>query len=356
MTDIRMEPLHEASVWTGDQLQDDHSWEYPLDDTDRAELAAALNGVKETRLEQITAENFPLSGLEGRLCELSHDLGDGRGFALVRGFPVDGHSYEDIERMYWGFCSHLGTGLTQNGDATFIHYVTDGKLRPSQGRRGVGFPKESKLHIDLTDIVSLLCVQQAPDDPPSRVVSSTAIYNEMLKRNPKALPRLYEGFEWDRMDEHAPHETPTSVYKVPLFSEKDGRVSCQYNRNWINNAAERSGKPLTAEENAIFDLLDEIAFQLCLEFPFGKGDIQFCNNYTVLHGRAAHAVVEEETLKRVLMRIWLDMPGEIRPFVDDALIRYGNGRHGQIGWTAAEMLAGQNTAPRPRRDDGALAI
>ena len=95
--------------------------------------------------------------------------------------------------MYWGFCSHLGTGLTQNGDATFIHYVTDGKLRPSQGRRGVGFPKESKLHIDLTDIVSLLCVQQAPDDPPSRVASSTAIYNEMLKRNPKALPRLYEG-------------------------------------------------------------------------------------------------------------------------------------------------------------------
>ena len=61
-------------------------------------------------------------------------------------------------------------------------------------------------------------------------------------------------------------------------------------------------------------------------------------------------------MKRVLMRIWLDMPGEIRPFVDDALIRYGNGRHGQIGWTAAEMLSGQNTAPRPRRDDGALAI
>ena len=104
-------------------------------DGPRAELAAALDGVKETRLEQITAENFPLSGLEGRLRELSHDLGDGRGFALVRGFPVDGYSYEDIERMYWGFCSHLGTGLTQNGDATFIHYVTDGKLRPSQGRR-----------------------------------------------------------------------------------------------------------------------------------------------------------------------------------------------------------------------------
>ena len=41
MTDIRMEPLHEASVWTGDQLQDDHSWEYPLDDADRAELRSS---------------------------------------------------------------------------------------------------------------------------------------------------------------------------------------------------------------------------------------------------------------------------------------------------------------------------
>ena len=131
----------------------------------------------------------------------------------------------------------------------------------------------------------------------------------MLKQNPKALPRLYEGFEWDRMDEHAPHETPTSGYKIPLFSEKDGRVSCQYNRNWINNAAERSGKPLTAEENAIFDLLDEIAFQLCLEFSFGKGDISSATiTRSCTDGR--HEVVEEETLKRVLMRIWLDMPGK----------------------------------------------
>jgi hypothetical protein len=356
MTGIRMRPIRGASVWTGEQLKQEHSWEYHLNDADCNALASALQGVAGIQLERITKENFPLPGLSARLRRLSRDLGDGRGFALVRGFPVDGYRYDEIERMYWGFCSHLGKGLTQNGDATFIHYVTDGKLRPSQGRRGVGFPRESKLHIDLTDVVSLLCVQQAPDDPPSRVASSTAVYNEVLRRDASVLPRLYEGFEWDRMDEHAPHETPTTGYKVPLFSEKDGVISCQYNRNWINNAAERSGNSLTTEENATFDLLDEIAAEICLEFPFSKGDIQFCNNYTVLHGRAAHAVVEDETLKRVLMRIWLDFPGDIRAFVDQSLIRYGNGRHGQVGWTAAEMLAGKNTAPRPRRNDGALEL
>ena len=356
MSDIRSEPIDDRSVWTGSSLATDRDWEIPLDDQDRGALAAALDGVRDRPLETIDKDAFPLPGLAERLAGLAHDLREGRGFALLRGFPVDGFSYDEIERMYWGLCSHIGLGLTQNGDATFIHYVTDGKLRPSQGRRGVGFPKESKLHIDLTDVVSLLCVQQAPDDPPSRVASSTAIYNEMLRRHPEALPRLYEGFEWDRMDEHGAAETPTSGYKVPLFSQRDGVVSCQYNRNWINNAAERNGTPLTAEENAIFDQLDEIAFELCLEFPFNKGDIQFCNNYTVLHGRAAHAVVAEEARKRVLMRIWLDLPEAVRPFVDDALIRYGNGRHGQIGWSASEMAQGLNNQPRARREDGAIAL
>lgn len=356
MSDIRSQPIDDRSVWTGDSIGANRDWEIALDDGDREALAAALGGVRTRPLETITKADFPLPRLAKRLAGLADDLREGRGFALLRGFPVDGFSYDEIERMYWGLCSHIGLGLTQNGDATFIHYVTDGKLRPSQGRRGVGFPRESKLHIDLTDIVSLLCVQQAPDDPPSRVASSTAIYNEMLRRHPEALPRLYEGFEWDRMDEHGAAETPTSGYKVPLFSQRDGVVSCQYNRNWINNAAERNGAPLTAAENAIFDQLDEIAFELCLEFPFNKGDIQFCNNYTVLHGRAAHAVVEEEARKRVLMRIWLDMPDAVRPFVDDALIRYGNGRHGQIGWSAAEMAKGLNNQPRARREDGAVAL
>ena len=355
MNYIRTEPIDGASVWTGEELKLDRRWEDQLDDADRAELDGALARVKDTRLEQITCDAFPLPGLSSRIAALSGDLRDGRGFALLRGFPIEGYTYEDIERMYWGFCAHIGQGLTQNGDATFIHYVTDGKLRPKQGRRGVGFPKESKLHIDLTDVVSLLCVRQAPDDPPSRVSSSMTLYNQILKRRPGALARLYEGFEWDRMDEHGPGESSTSGYKVPVFSQKDNIVSCQYNRNWINNAAKRNGAPLTEEENAIFDLMDEISAETCLEFPFQTGDIQFCNNYNCFHGRAAHAIVDEEERKRVLMRIWLDMENP-RAFADEAIIRCGNSRHGQMGWTPAELLSGANTEPRARRADGAIKI
>lgn len=354
---MRMKPVSDASAWTGADLEADRSWETVLSEAHRAELDAALRVVKGRNLilPAVTKDAFPLPGLSSVLAKVGADLRDGRGFALLRRFPVEDYDYDDIALMYWGLCSHIGTGITQNGEGGFLHYVTDGALRPSQGKRGVGFPKESKLHVDLMDIVTLLCVRQAPDDPPSRVASSTAIYNRVLAERPEALPRLFEGFEWGRQDEHGEGETPASGYKVPFFSEKDGQVSCQYNRSWINNGLSIRGMEMPAEDAELLDYIDSVADDVRLEIPFHTGDVQFCSNYTVLHGRAAHAVVPDEERKRVLMRIWLDMP-EFRAFADEAIVRYGIGRHGQLGWTADEMRAGRNQIPRPRRADGAIQL
>lgn len=358
MENARLSPVRDASVWNGSDLLSDRVWECTLERDDLSQLEVALSKTRKNGLEltQITKEEFLLPTLGPRISQIGEELRNGRGFFLLHGFPVSEYSYEDLEILYWGLCSHIGRGLTQNGDGSFIHYVTDGKRKPSQGKRGVGFPQEAKLHIDLTDIVSLLCVRQAPDFPVSWVSSSVNVYNQLLHKNPSFLPRLYEGFQWDRMDEHGKGETPTTGYKVPVFSQKDGRVSCQYNRNWIENAARRTGEGLSEKEVEIFNLFDEFAFKDRLEFPFEEGDIQFCNNYTVMHGRAAHAPIDTEEQKRVLMRIWLDMPGEIRPFSDDALIRYGNGRHGQIGWSCEEVTAGKNLLPRERLIDGTIRI
>lgn len=352
-----MQPVSDASVWTGADLEADRSWEYVLSDTHRAELDAALAAAKGKGLgiPDLTKADFPLPSLAPALSGVAEDLRDGRGFAMLRRFPVDGYEYDDIALMYWGLCSHIGTGITQNSEAGFIHYVTDGKLRPQQGKRGVGFPKESRLHVDLMDIVTLLCVRQAPDDPPSRIGSSTAIYNRVLAERPEALPRLFEGFQWGRMEEHGATETPASGYKVPFFSEKNGFISCQYNRAWIENGDKLRGETMSEEDSELLDYVDSVARDVCFEFPFHAGDVQFCSNYTVLHGRAAHEVVPEEDRKRVLMRIWLDMPN-FRPFSDEAVIRYGIGRHGQLGWSAEDIRQGHSETPRARREDGAVLV
>lgn len=354
---MRMEAITDSSAWTGASLEADRSWEHVLSDAHRAELDAALAQAKAKGqgIPVLTKEDVSLPTLSGVLAQIGRELRDGRGFALLRRFPVEGYDNDDIALMYWGLCSHIGAGLTQNGEGGFIHYVTDGALRPSQGKRGVGFPKESKLHVDLMDIVTLLCVQQAPDDSPSRVASSTTIFNRVLAARPDGMARLFEGFEWGRMDEHGDGETPASGYKVPFFSEKNGQVSCQYNRSWIRNGDLQYGREMTLAESRLLDFVDSVADETRLEFPFHTGDVQFCNNYTVLHGRAAHAVVPEGDRKRLLMRIWLDMP-EFRAFSDEAVVRYGNGRHGQLGWSAADVLAGRNETARSRRADGAIQL
>ena len=355
--DIRRQPIDDASAWRGADLTHDRSWQYGLEPEQIDELARALSAVKRANLKlpEINRDTFPLPSLAPSLKRIADDLRDGRGFALLTGFPVDDHSFEDLERLYWGLCMHIGTGITQNSDGGLIHYVTEGPLRPNQGKRGVGFPQKASLHIDLMDVVSLLCVRQAPDEPPSWVASSMTVYNEILRRHPDQLERLYQGFRWDRMDEHGDGEDPMSAYRVPVFSQADGKVSCQYNRHWMQVAADRARQPFSAEENALLDLIDTIADAIKFEFPFRAGDIQFCNNYTVLHGRAAHKVEPVEDRRRVLMRIWLDMPN-VRPFSDESIVRYGNGRHGQLGWTAADLLAQRNLAPRPRRSDGAPLV
>lgn len=356
MNAIRRQPIDDASVWTGADLDSERSWERRLAPRHLEELAAALDAVRRRGLgvPEITAADFPLPTLSEQLREIGAELKSGRGFAKLGGFPVDAYPIEDLERLYWGLCSHLGTPLTQNGEGGFIHYVTVGRRRPSQGTRGVGFPQRTPLHVDLMDVVSLVCVRPAPDDPPSWIASAPAIFNEILRRRPDLLPRLYEGFEWDRMEEHGEGETPSSGYRVPLFSEADGELSCRYNRHWMIKALERQGG-VPEDVSAIFDLFDEIADELRFEFPFRAGDIQLCNNYTVLHGRAAHEPESEEHRQRLLMRVWLDVPG-FRRFSDEAVVRYGVGRHGRLGWSAADVAVGRNLGGRPRRTDGALAL
>jgi hypothetical protein len=347
------ETITDRSAWTGSDLEADRSWCHELDDEDRAQLDRALTEVNRRGLTLADIERgaFPLGPLEAKLAAIGAEIETGRGFALLRGLDVDHYPLDDLEKVYWGLCSHLGTGVTQNSDASLIHYVTDGALRPNQGTRGVGNPARASLHVDLADCVSLLCVRQAPDNPPSWVASSTTVHNRFVAEHPACLPALYEGFEWDRLEEQGPAEAPTTGYRVPVFSERDGRVSCRYNRYWMTKAIQRTRDRLPDETWALFNLFDELAHEVRLEVDVGPGDIQFVNNYTVLHGRDAHDVVDDEDRKRLLMRIWLDFDRP-RPLADPAVVRYGIIRHGSLGWTAAQYRAGLHQGVHPRDAEG----
>ena len=55
------------------------------------------------------------------------------------------------------------------------------------------------------------------------------------------------------------------------------------------------------------------------------------------------------------MRIWFDLE-DIRPFADEAIVRYGIIRHGRLGWTAPQLADGIDGRLHARRADGAPMV
>lgn len=355
--DMFCHEITDASAWRPQDLLANRDWEFTLSDAHLEDLTVALASVKSAGLSlpEVNAGNFPMPHSAELFMSILQQLRDGRGMALLHGFPVDEFELDDLELLYWGFCSHLGIGLTQNTDATLIHYVTEGKLRPNQGSRPVGNPGIVPLHVDLADVVSLLCVRQPADSPQSKLVSSTTIYNIILKEYPHLLPRLYEGFQWDRQNEQGPGESAVTDYKVPVYSERNGQLSCRYNIGWILPAARRLQHAFDDTEKELIQVMDKLSEENCFAFDFNSGDLQFANNYTVMHGRAGHAGGSTEEQTRLLMRIWFNCE-DFRAFSDESIIRYGVMRHGNLGWTAQDLMEGLEQKRYARREDLAPSV
>jgi hypothetical protein len=87
-------------------------------------------------------------------------------------------------------------------------------------------------------------------------------------------------------------------------------VSCRYIRNQINAGAVKREAPLTTLEKAALDFLDEQTRRpdLRLDMDLQAGDIQFINNYTILHSRTGFVDGPEPHQKRHMLRLWLKFP------------------------------------------------
>ena len=127
--EIRREPIEHPSAWRAKDVAGEGSWIYPLDERDRTELRSALARVRAggVRNEDLTAAAFPLPNLAPRLAQILFDINHGRGFVLIRGFPIEGYGEKpaDVETMYWGLVEHFGKPLSQNAYGDVIGHVRD---------------------------------------------------------------------------------------------------------------------------------------------------------------------------------------------------------------------------------------
>lgn len=299
-----------------------------LDAFDRA-LRAAKQFTEDA--ESITRELFDLNDIEVDVNAWRDEVMNGSGLLILSGFAVDRYSKDELAMIHFGLGTHFGSAQSQSvmGDR-LGHVVNIGGKDPKE--RAYRNSTELDMHTDACDLVAMMCLQQAKSGGYSGYVSAISIYNEILARRPDLLPALCEGFYYHRFGEEAPGQSPVSEQKIPVFSFRDGLLSVNYLRSYIEMASEEMQLALTAQQVDALDLVDEIALdqQFALKFITRPGEAVFFNNLTVLHNRTSFEDSPVEAEKRHLLRLWL-VAHEPRPVCDTLRIYEGRGIQKQQG-------------------------
>jgi len=312
--------------WYGSELEQSGAWIHELTDTHRAEIDAALAHVKQATpaTPGFSREDFPLPTTAALLAIIADELENGLGAVRLRGLPVERYSEADLRRVFWGIGRHLGTAVYQNARAEIMGEVRDetkrtektyveakpGEIVSSRARSRSTGPL--RWHTDRCDVIALLCARNARAGGISKLTSIVTIYNEMQRRRPDLLALLLEDY-WRARPEDEDGLMPERAFALPVFGVRDGKLTCQYSRTYVEQAQAFPGvSPLTSEQNEALDVLAEIAEEVCLFSAFEPGDIQLLNNHVIFHGRTAYEDDSATGQDRLLLRLWLSMPNSRR--------------------------------------------
>ncbi|HEY4344789.1 MAG TPA: TauD/TfdA family dioxygenase [Parvibaculum sp.] len=303
-------PLETHVNWRSSDVADPARWTIALTDADKRELDHALSvakGVSENLLD-IARDDFPLDGLIPKLAEAERELIDGRGFVRISALDATRYSDDDLTMLYWGIGMHLGDPWPQNKHGHMMGDVTDqGKGRDDPTVRGneiglVGLD----YHTDGSDLVGLMCLRKARRGGLSCVANVVGIYNELLKTRPDLIAALYEKMPWDYRGEQPPGGEP--FYMRACFTEHDGRLFCRFIPQYIKASQRHPGAPrLTDLQIEALDTVAEMARdpQWNVYMDLQPGEMQFIDNYHVLHGRMEYEDDVANGHKRHLKRLWL---------------------------------------------------
>ncbi len=308
---ILRQPLAVAAAWRGPEVARQTDWIARLSTDQIAELERAADAVQARGLSlgDVRREDFPLPTLAPLIAVWARELADGRGFLLVRGLPVARWGDERAALVYWALGQHLGEPGAQNPDGELLGHVVDtGEDAANPYVRRYRTAGDIAYHCDLADVVGLLCLRTARRGGASRIASSVTVYNELLRRRPDLVERLYEPFCLDTRDEQGDGRLPYVPVVPCRFAA--GTLRTFYHSDYFRSAVRHAEVPaFTDDERTLLDLYEEIAASpdVYLDMHFEPGDIQLISNHVVLHARTAYEDHDDPARRRHLLRLWLSL-------------------------------------------------
>lgn len=296
--------------WHAGDVSDESAWTERFDEADQEELDTALRSAlnKSTDVMNVSKDDFPLPTLQLRLKRIERELIDGRGFVRLRGVERSRYSREEMEMIYWGIGMHLGAPWPQNQYGHVLGDVTDqGVDAADPTSRGneigkIAFP----YHSDGADLVGLLCLQKSKSGGTSTVANALSIHNDLVREAPDLAAALYEPQPFDFRG--AEPKGSKRWYEVPVFTNWKGRLFVRYIRPYILASQRFEDAPRIAEDaeramRRVDEMTQDKDYNVFMDLE--PGDMQFINNYHVLHARTAYEDDREAGLIRHLKRLWL---------------------------------------------------
>ena len=317
-----LERVTGPAIWSGQDFKKDDNWIFRLSPSDIREIdkAVGIAKISSTPIEELTPNQFPLPCLGKRLLALKNEIENGRGFAVIRGIPVENYDNYECKILSWGLCIYFGKGMQQSTQGDWINHVidlvdvsstTDPDLAHVVRRKELRYSHkggELRWHTDTTDIIGLFCIKTAKSGGNSRLASAGMVHNLILENDPKYLDPLYRGYYYMSLSDDDESGVPrVSDQRIPVFSRSEGNISFYYIPQVIERAIDRAGITYSRAENKARSLIQRTADLpgVALEFMLEPGDLEIINNRTVMHSRQEYEDYSELENRRHLLRLWM---------------------------------------------------
>jgi hypothetical protein len=301
-------------AWKASSFKDPYDYLIELSSDDRGELLSAVEALgRNARLAPLHAlkkTDFHFSGLAQKLERGYQEVRSGKGFVVLRGLPLEGLSLEQFTACAWGIGTYFGGALSQNAQGELVTSVVDATAEDATPRM-YRSNLELRPHSDITAMISLACWHKSASGGASIIVSGVTVHDAIRARAPQLLEPLYRGYHYHRLGEQGADEEISTPYRTPVFANRNGQVSCRYQRAGIAAGMRERGAALDERDLEALNLFDQIASapENRLAFFLERGDMIVINNYTVMHARTRFTNFPEPERQRRLVRLWFDAEG-----------------------------------------------